>query len=58
MMTVGAAADDLYRVLALQIDAGAESLVTFDVVAMNICPANLRLRGDGGCRCNACEGDH
>ncbi len=46
MIGARAATDDFDRVLALEIDAGAECLMTFDVMAVIIGTENLRLRRD------------
>jgi hypothetical protein len=57
-MTARAATDDLYRVLALEIDAGAECFVAFNMMAAMVCTTHLRLRRDCRRNGNACQSDH
>ncbi len=54
----GAATHDLHRVLALEVDAGAERRVTFHAMAVAVCIANLGLSGDCGCHGKTCQADH
>jgi hypothetical protein len=57
-MTAGAATDDLHRVLALEIDTGAEGLVAFDMMAASVCTTHLRLRRDCRSDSNTSQSDH
>jgi hypothetical protein len=57
-MTAGAATDDLYRVLALEVDAGAERLVAFDMMAASVGTTPPRLRRNCRGNCNTRQSDH